>query len=489
VPVLIVTSQPDDWPFEVPGVEVVDAWSYLTDPSFSTRRTTRVFNLCRSYRYQSTGFYVSLLAEARGHKPIPSITTMQDIRSPSIFRLMTDELDELINRSLATLQSTEFSLSVYFGRNMAKRYERLSLQLFNIFQAPFLRFRFARRKGDWRLRSVKTLSGSEVPEEHRAFAAEAAARYFSRRSANRPSRNRTRFDLAILYDPDEKENAPSDEIALKKFVKAARHCGIYAELITKDDYGRLLEFDGLFIRETTYVNEHTYRFARKAASEGMVVIDDPQSISRCTNKVFLAELLERHHVAIPRTIVVHRDNWRRIGDELGFPCVLKKPDSAFSCGVVKVKSAEELEARLAEFFGESDLLVAQEFLPTSFDWRIGILDNKPLFACRYFMAPGHWQVIRQEEHGRDRYGKHETIPVEMAPTKAVRLALKAASLIGDGLYGVDIKESEGRFYVIEINDNPNIDSSVEDLVLKDELYRRVMEVFLRRMEAARTRFV
>ncbi|MBI1312677.1 RimK family alpha-L-glutamate ligase [bacterium] len=487
--VLIVTSQPDDWPFEVPGVEVVDAWSYLTDPSFSTRRATRVFNLCRSYRYQSTGFYVSLLAEARGHKPLPSIATMQDIRSPSIIRLMADELDELINRSLSSLQSTEFSLSVYFGRNMAQRYERLSLQLFNIFQAPFLRFRFVKRKGEWRLRSVKTLSGAEVPAEHRPFAAQAAERYFSRRSANRPSRNRTRFDLAILYNPEEKENAPSDEGALKKFLKAAKSSGVYAELITRDDYARLLEFDGLFIRETTNVNDHTYRFARKAASEDLVVIDDPQSISRCTNKVFMAELLERHRLATPRTIVVHRENWQRIGEELGFPCVLKKPDSSFSSGVVKVQSAEELETRLAEFFGESELLVAQEFLPTSFDWRIGILDRKPLFACRYFMAPGHWQVIRQEEHGNDRYGKHDTLPVETAPTKAVRLALKAANLIGDGFYGVDIKESNGRFFVIEINDNPNVDSGVEDLVLKDELYLRLMDVFVRRMEQVRSRFV
>lgn len=486
--VLIVTSQPEDWPFEVPGVQVVDAWTYLTAPAVTTQRTTRVFNLCRSYRYQSTGFYVSLLAEARGHKPIPSVTTMQDIRSPSICRLMTDELDELINRSLSQLQSSEFHLSVYFGRNMAKRYERLSLQLFNIFQAPFLRFRFARRRGSWRLRSVRTLSGGDVPVEHRPFAAEAAERYFSRRSASRPSRNRTRFDLAILHNPAEKENAPSDEAALKKFIRAARQCGIYAELITRDDYGRLLEFDGLFVRETTAVNDHTYRFARKAASEGMVVIDDPQSISRCTNKVFLAELLERHRMTIPRTIVVHRENWRRISAELGFPCVLKKPDSSFSSGVVKVASADELESRLADFFGGSELLVAQEFLPTSFDWRIGILDRKPLFACRYFMARGHWQIIRQEEHGRDRYGRHETVPVETAPAKAVRLAMKAANLIGDGFYGVDIKESNGQFFVIEINDNPNVDAGIEDLVLKQELYRRVMDCFLRRMEQARSRF-
>jgi glutathione synthase/RimK-type ligase-like ATP-grasp enzyme len=58
------------------------------------------------------------------------------------------------------------------------------------------------------------------------------------------------------------------------------------ELIEKEDYGRLAEFDALFIRETTGVNHHTYRFARRAEAEGLVVVDDPQSILKCTNKVY-----------------------------------------------------------------------------------------------------------------------------------------------------------------------------------------------------------
>ena len=483
--ILIVTNSPEDWPFDVSGVDVVDAWTYLTDPKISQQRGVKVFNLCRRYNYQSTGYYVSLLAEARGHKPLPSVTTMQDIRSPSLFRLLTEDLDELIQSSLAPLQSDEFTLSVYFGGNTAKRYDRLSLQLFNLFQAPLLRFCFVNTDHGWQLRSVKTIGVSEVPETHRRFLTEAAKRYFAGRATSPKKKSRTRFDMAILHDPQEKENSPSDEVALRKFIKAAKDLEIRAELITKDDYGRVLEFDSLFIRETTFVNEHTYRFARKAASEGLVVIDDPDSISRCTNKVFLAELLTRHKVAVPDTIVVHRNNHQQLIERLGMPCVLKKPDSAFSSGVVKVKSKEELNERLDEFFGKSDLLIAQKYLPTSFDWRIGVLDGRALFACRYYMAPGHWQVIKQEEHGRGRYGKHETLPVETAPRQAVKLAIKAANLIGDGLYGVDIKESEGKFYVIEINDNPNIDAGVEDMVLRDELYRRVMEVFLKRMEERR----
>ena len=99
------------------------------------------------------------------------------------------------------------------------------------------------------------------------------------------------------------------------------------------------------------------------------------------------------------------------------------------------------------------------------------------------MAPKHWQIIKRDGTGGREFGKFETVPVELAPAKAVRAALRAANLIGDGLYGVDVKQSsDDKYYVIEVNDNPNLDAGIEDAVLKDELYRRVMQVFLSRIE-------
>ncbi len=481
MPALIVANRLKEWPLPIPNVEFVDAWSYLTKPEISGRRNVKVYNLCGSYTYQSTGYYVSLLAEARGHKPVPSIITLQDAKSQTMVRLVSDDLDDDIQKALAPLQSDTFTLSVYFGRNTAKRYEQLSRKLFHLFQSPMLRFKFAREENSWELRSVKVIGAAEVPESHWPFVVEAATKHFAGKTVSRPKNSQSRYDLAILHDP-QAEDSPSDEQSLKKFIKAGESLGLEVELIQRDDLPRLLEFDALFIRQTTNVNHYTYRFARKAAGEGLIVIDDPESIARCSNKVYLAELLERYKVPTPKTVVVHRDNAARIGEELGFPCVLKKPDSAFSQGVVKVDSQEMLDSHLKEFFGESDLLVVQEFLPTTFDWRIGILDRRPLFACKYFMAHKHWQIINNAGHGPRRYGKWETMPVETAPRKAVAIALKAANLIGDGLYGVDVKESEGKFYIIEVNDNPNIESGVEDEILRDELYRRIMEVFLTRIE-------
>ena len=478
--ILIVVNDPALWPFHVPNVEVIDARSYLTRPEFSVMRRAKVFNLCRSYRYQTAGYYVSLLAEARGHKPLPSVTAIQDMKSQAIVRLVSEELDELIQKSLAPIQSKRFALSIYFGRNLAKRYRRLALNLFNQFPAPLLRAQFVRDKR-WQLRSLTAIPASEVPESHRDFVVQTATEHFAGRGGRVRRRVRARYDLAILCNSGDPE-PPSDEKALARFVKAAESVGLAAQFVARDDYARLAEFDALFIRETTAVNHFTYRFSRRAATEGLVVIDDPESIVKCANKVYLAELLARHKVPIPHTLVVHRDNVAAVADEIGLPCVLKEPDSSFSLGVTKVETPEELCAEMKRLLARSDLVVAQEFLPTTFDWRIGILDGRPLFACKYFMARRHWQIINHKAHGSHRYGTWETIPVELAPGRAVRVALKAANLIGSGLYGVDVKQSGDRFYVIEVNDNPNVEAGVEDAVLKGELYRRVMSFFLRRIE-------
>lgn len=481
---LIVVDDLADWPLSIPGVELTSARSYLTDPRFLEHRGTKVFNLCRSFRYQSLGYYVSLLAAARGHKPLPGISTIQDLKSQTVIRVASIELDEIIQKSFAPLQAREFVVSIYFGRNLARRYDQLSQHLFKLFPAPFLRANFAwnERSGKWYLQGISSPAAGEIPEEHREFVVGEAQKYFQgtrRLGGRKPS---ARYDLAILVSPEETE-PPSDGKALTRFQKAAERVGLRPELIEKDDFSRLGEFDALFIRETTSVNHHTYRFARKAVAEGMVVVDDPESILKCTNKVFLAELLGRNRASVPRTMIVHRGNKDAVIRELGLPLVLKQPDSSFSRGVVKVDSEEAYREGVAALLERSELVIAQEFLSTPFDWRVGIFDRQPLYACKYYMARQHWQILKRDVNGLKRdEGKAETLPVEHLPEPVLRAALKAANLIGDGLYGVDLKQVGGKVLVIEVNDNPNIDAGVEDRVLRDEIYLRIMRVFLRRIE-------
>ena len=483
---LLVVDRLAGWPARIPDARVVLAHDYLTDPAYTSLRGARVFNLCDSYRYQRSGYYVSLLAEARGHRPLPNVSTVQDLKGRTVSHLVSEELDALIQRSLASLRGERFTLSIYFGRNMAARHARLSRLIFQLFPGPLLRAEFARRRGRWQLRSVRPIPTGEVPASHEPFLHAAVAEYFAMRpSRTRPAR-RHPYEMALLVNASE-PFPPSDERALKRFTQAAHRAGFGVERIGRDDYARLAEFDALFIRETTRVNHHTYRFSRRAVAEGLVVIDDPVSILRCTNKVYLAELMERRRLPIPRTMVVDRRNAHEVGARLGFPCVLKLPDSSFSQGVVKADDAAALKVELDAMLERTDLVVAQEFLRTDYDWRVGVLAGEALYACQYFMVKRHWQIYKRDGAGRTRSGDFQTLAVEQAPAAVIRLALRAAQAVGDGLYGVDIKQRGRRAYVIEINDNPSLDAGVEDKVLGQALYDRLAGVFLSRVEATRGR--
>ncbi|MEK6899513.1 MAG: RimK family alpha-L-glutamate ligase, partial [Nanoarchaeota archaeon] len=337
----------------------------------------------------------------------------------------------------------------------------------------------------WALQNVYPISYNGIPDEHKPFVIGSAQRYFAKK--NQPRKEEAPlYELAILRDENEVD-APSDEKALKRFVRAAEKVGIGVEFITKEDYGRIAEFDALFIRETNNINNHTYRFSRRAAAEGLVVIDDTSSILK-SNKVYQQELLKHHKVPIPKTFIVHKKtDLKQVADDLGFPCVLKQPDSSFSLGVMKVENTEELNEKVSFLLGKSDLILVQEFLSTDFDWRIGIINKKPLYACKYYMADKHWQIIKRDHQGKKKEGNSETLPIEQVPKHVVDTALKAANLIGDGLYGVDLKEIGNKAFIIEVNDNPNIEVGYEDAVLKDELYERIIGVFLQRLEQHRSR--
>ncbi|MCO6413939.1 MAG: RimK family protein [Thiogranum sp.] len=484
---LVVVENLGDWNTEFPDCQIVHVDEYLTRDEFINMRNVQVINLCRSYKYQSVGYYCSLLAEARRHRVLPSVKTILDLSSKAMYGLDAEALDALVARRVVSARTgadqSVFLMDIFFGHCQQEGLQDLARQIFETFPCPLLQVEF-QHQGRWRLNAIKSMSLHKLNAEQKTWFGDALTRYQKSRWRTPRPRTPARYDLAILYNPEDKL-PPSDARALNNFIKAGKVLGIDVDLIQRKDYSRLAEYDALFIRDTTKINHYTYRFAKKAESEDMVVMDDPTSILRCTNKVYLAELLRTHNVPTPKTLILHKQQIRDVEQHIPYPIVLKVPDGSFSRGVCKVENREQLMEITRNLFKESELILAQEFLYTAFDWRIGILNREPLYACQYFMSKSHWQIVNHGPAGRFTEGGFKTFCIEEAPPEVVAVALKAANLIGDGFYGVDVKSNESGVFVIEVNDNPSIDGGVEDCCLKSALYERILREFVRRLDQRR----
>ncbi|MBN1337453.1 MAG: RimK-like ATPgrasp N-terminal domain-containing protein [Deltaproteobacteria bacterium] len=509
--ILVVSDRRDvpagPWP-------VFEADAFLAGGELPSRPGLTVVNLCRSWRYLSKGYYVSLVAEARGQHAVPPVETIEGFNNPFLrFRVLREVGVDVIDRSELTArlrvagrllpgsgeegvvvpavrERTDddpvlraphpdelHEVLVCLGRAEEPGFRRIAARVFKAWPAPLLRMRLLREEERWKLFDLFPEKPYRLKDAERAALGRALEAPLVRPADRADIRGPC---LAVLYEELDAFKASTSE-TIDKLEKIADRKDLRIERIGLNEVQRLGEFDGLFIRVLTGLDQPAYRFASRAESMGLPVIDDPRSIIRCSNKIFLHELMIRERIPTPRTVIVSRDTtFGALREALGVPYVVKMPDGSFSAAVFKVESEDQHRTRVGELLHRSPLLVAQEYLPTPFDWRVTVLDGKPLFVARYYMAPGHWQICNMTSTGA-RYGRVEAVPRDHAPREVVRLGCRAARLVGDGLYGVDIKEGPTGPVVIEVNDNPNLDTGYDDAADGDAVYEDIVSWFLKRI--------
>jgi glutathione synthase/RimK-type ligase-like ATP-grasp enzyme len=99
------------------------------------------------------------------------------------------------------------------------------------------------------------------------------------------------------------------------------------------------------------------------------------------------------------------------------------------------------------------------------------------------MVKDHWQIVKHVAGGKPTIdGGTRAVPLGDVPPEMLDAGLRAARCIGDGFYGVDLKQTDDGIFVIEVNDNPNLDHGVEDAAEKDEVWIRLTKWFIGRLE-------
>lgn len=275
----------------------------------------------------------------------------------------------------------------------------------------------------------------------------------------------------------------SDEMnALMRLSQVARKMGHRADFLFRPDMYKIPEYDAIYIRALTDPLNSAYVASRTAEMLGIRVVDDPDSIRICCDKVSMYGHLMKREIPIPETVVIdEKDVGLRLGAELlerlGKPVVLKAPHSSFSMYVERAATPREFVTTARRFFRRADRIIAQRFVQSSFDWRVGVMGGEPLYVCQYVIPKKRWKILTYTPEGRTVYGPIKALKLSEAPQVLLDMAVKAAAAVGNGLYGVDLKQVDDQFIVIEVNDNPTINAGEEDQVNGD-LYERLIRFLL-----------
>lgn len=273
---------------------------------------------------------------------------------------------------------------------------------------------------------------------------------------------------------------PREEDALHNFKHAAEEQNHEFHFLFREDINDIPNYNAVFIRATTDPLYTSYIVSKTAWELGLKVIDDPESIKICANKIHQYALFEKYNVPYIPTVFLNKDelHHKKILDifrTLGKPVVIKAPYTSFSRYVEKAACETSFRDIAKRYFKKSDTIAIQKFTPTQFDWRVGVLNDQVLYTCKYMIPTGKWK------HGAKLRGKPTvvwgrtvTMKKQTTPLKLRETALKACRVVGKGLYGVDVKEVDGEFVVVEVNDNPSIYAGYEDLRDRD-IYSKIID--------------
>src|SRR5690606_14410763 len=241
--VILVVEDRRDWAAYYPAKHLMTAQEYLDSSTVFPSGRVQVINLCRNYRYLSPGYYCSLLAEARGHRGLPSVRTVNDLSRKALYGLHFESFGAALDKAMKKRrqEGDQLTIKIYFGQTEHAGLTELARQIFDQLPCPILQLTFRRRES-WTVESVRPIGLHQLKgKEEDAFAAALEA-FNARVWRKAGSRRKFRYDLAMLVNPDEKL-PPSDKGALRQFVRAGAGLGINVELIGREDYPRLAEYD------------------------------------------------------------------------------------------------------------------------------------------------------------------------------------------------------------------------------------------------------
>jgi hypothetical protein len=212
---VILSSRMNDIDHAATSHKVLATRDYLARPELFRGSRPNIINLARSYRYQSRGYYASLLAGARGQRVIPSVETIIDLSARKLYENAIPELEDTLNKVCAKAGERPTRLNIFFGYTADQRLERFARLVFDWFRAPFVEVTI-KDNGAW-LSIPKVALGSvtKLSDKERAFFFECLNRYTGRQWRDAKAKTPAKYTFATLVDANE-ALPPSSISSLKR---------------------------------------------------------------------------------------------------------------------------------------------------------------------------------------------------------------------------------------------------------------------------------
>jgi ribosomal protein S6--L-glutamate ligase len=187
-------------------------------------------------------------------------------------------------------------------------------------------------------------------------------------------------------------------------------------------------------------------------SMGVPSLNRAQAIARARDKLLALQILVRHEIDVPRTVLARPPEPLGRALELvgGPPVVLKLLHGTQGVGVILAETRAAAEATLDTLWGLGHDVMIQEFVSESRgrDVRALVIGGRVIAAMRRQARRGEW---RSNLH---RGGTGASLSLEPAFERA---ALESTRALGLDVAGVDLLEGRDGPRVIEVNASPGFE--------------------------------
>lgn len=213
-----------------------------------------------------------------------------------------------------------------------------------------------------------------------------------------------------------------------------------------------IETDAVIPRIGYSVTSEGVRVVRQFESQGIYVANSADSILRSRDKLTASQILSHHGIPVPRTALVTswRDTERAISRVGGVPCVIKASQGTQGNSVHLARSIRDAREHVYRLLANRETVLVQEYIRESHgrDVRVIVAGGEVVAAMR--------RVARGREFRSNFHLGGQVEAVELKEDFA-KVAIRAASLLGIEVGGVDLLEGRSGPILLEVNSSPGLE--------------------------------